>query len=336
MSTAPSAAPNPALIFETLNAYQKTEALKAAVELELFTHIADGASTVPEIAKRTQASERGIRILCDFLTIIEFLHKTGAVYTNSPTAQVFLNKHSPNYIGSMAHFLAHDHLTEHFHNFAGSVRKGGTVSKGTLGPEDPIWVEFARSMAPFIAMGAQIVAKIVANPGEPQKTLDISAGHGLFGLMVARENPLAHIYAADWSNVLQVAKENAAKFQVAERFHTIPGSAFETDFGSDYDLVLVPNFLHHFDIPTCTNLLKKCHKAMKKGATLAISEFVPNEDRISPPMAASFSVQMLGGTDAGDAYTFKELSKMATEAGFGNPRSQPLEPTPQTLVLATA
>jgi 2-polyprenyl-3-methyl-5-hydroxy-6-metoxy-1,4-benzoquinol methylase len=336
MSTVAPPTPNPALIFETLNAYQKTEALKAAVELDLFTHIADGASTVAEIAKRAHASERGIRILCDFLTIIEYLSKTDGRYSNSPTAQVFLNKHSQTYIGSMAHFLAHDRLTENFHNFAGSVRKGGTVAKGTMAPEDPIWVEFARSMAPFIAMGAQIVGKIVAKPGEPQKILDISAGHGLFGLMVARENPLAHVYAADWANVLQVAKENAGKFQVAERFHTIPGSAFETDFGSDYDLVLVPNFLHHFDTPTCTDLLKKCHKAMKKGGTLAIPEFVPNEDRISPPMAAAFSVQMLGGTDAGDAYTFSELSKMATDAGFRDPRKQPLDPTPQTMVLATA
>ncbi len=337
MSTVPSAsAPNPGLIFDTLNAYQRTEALKAAVDLEVFTHIADGASTSPEIAKRSKASERGIRILCDYLTIIGFLTKADGEYSNTPTAQAFLNKHSPAYIGSMAHFLGHPELMACFHDFTGSVRKGGTVSKGTLAPEDPIWVEFARSMAPFIGMAAEVVAKFIAKPGEPQKTLDISAGHGLFGLTVARANPLAHVYAADWANVLEVAKENAAKFGVSERFHTIPGSAFDTDFGSDYDLVLLPNFLHHFDIPTCTSLLKKCHRAMKKGAVLAISEFVPNEDRISPPMAAAFSIQMLGGTDAGDAYTFKELNKMASDAGFHDVTSQPLDPTPQTLVLAKA
>ena len=72
------------------------------------------------------------------------------------------------------------------------------------------------------------------------------------------------------------------------------------------------------------------------GATLAIVEFVPNEDRVSPPMAASFVIQMLGGTEAGDAYTFAELSGMVTKAGFRESSQQPLAPTPQTLVLAKA
>ncbi len=336
MSTHGTAVPDPGRIFETLCAFQQTEALKGAIELEIFTHIAEGASSVAEIARRAQASERGMRILCDYLTIQGFLGKTDEHYSNSPTAEVFLNKRSPAYIGSMATFLAHPGLMECFHDMAGSVRKGGTVSQGTLAPEDPVWVEFARSMAPFMTMTAEIVAKVVARPGEAQKVLDISAGHGLYGLMVAKANPSAEIYAADWANVLEVARENAAKFGAAERFHTIPGSAFDSDLGSGYDLMLVPNFLHHFDPPTCVKLLRKLRGAMKPGATLAIVEFVPNEDRISPPMAAAFSLQMLGGTEAGDAYTFRELSEMVSEAGFSESQQQPIAPTPQTLILAKA
>jgi 2-polyprenyl-3-methyl-5-hydroxy-6-metoxy-1,4-benzoquinol methylase len=336
MSTQTGAAPDPGLIFETLCAFQQTESLKAAIELEVFTHIADGASTSVEIAKRAKTSERGMRILCDFITIRGFLAKADGHYANTATSQVFLNKRSAAYIGSMANFLAHPSIMECFHDMAGSVRKGGTVSRGTLAPEDPIWVEFARSMAPFIAMGAGALAKFVARPGEEQKVLDISAGHGLFGLMVAKQNPSAQIYAADWVNVLEVASENAAKFGAADRFHTIPGSAFESDLGSGYDLVLVPNFLHHFDIPTCVGFLRKLHATMKPGATLAIAEFVPNEDRVSPPLAAAFSIQMLGGTEAGDAFTFRELSQMIGDGGFKDCRQEPLTPTPQTLVLARA
>jgi len=54
---------NPLPIFNALNAYQQTMALKGAIELELFTHIAEGAVTAPEIAQRCHAAERGIRIL---------------------------------------------------------------------------------------------------------------------------------------------------------------------------------------------------------------------------------------------------------------------------------
>lgn len=336
MSPNQSAGPDPGRIFETLCAFQQTEALKGAVELELFTHIADGASTVPDIAARAHASDRGVRILCDYLTIQGFLHKHDGRYSNSATAEVFLNKRSPAYIGSMATFLAHPRLMECFHDMAGSVRKGGTVSHGTLAPEDPVWVEFARAMAPFMATTAEVVAKIVALPATAQKVLDISAGHGLYGLMVAKANLSAQIYASDWANVLEVARENAAKFGLAERFHTIPGSAFDSDLGSGYDLVLVPNFLHHFDPPTCVKFLRKLCAAMKPKATLAIVEFVPNEDRISPPMAAAFSIQMLGGTEAGDAYTFREFSQMLSEAGFTDIQQQPLAPTPQTLVSGIA
>jgi hypothetical protein len=321
---------------ETLCAFQQTEALKAAIDLKVFTHIAQGATTVAAIAQREQSSERGMRILCDYMTLQGFLSKADGRYANSPTAQVFLNQQSPAYIGSMANFLAHPGLMECFHNLAGSVRKGGTVSKGTLAPEDPVWVEFARSMAPFIGIVAGMAAGIVARPGEPQKVLDISAGHGLFGLLVAKSNPAAQIYAADWANVLEVAKENAAKMGLESRFHTIPGSAFDSAFGSDFDLVLVPNFLHHFDAAGCVKLLQKVRAAMKPGATLAIVEFVPNEDRVSPPLAAGFSIQMLGGTDAGDAYTFPEYNRMLREAGFSEGHPQALTPTPQTLILAKA
>jgi hypothetical protein len=109
---------------------------------------------------------------------------------------------------------------------------------------------------------------------------------------------------------------------------------FEVELGTGYDLVLVPNFLHHFDKTTNTALLAKLRRAMKTGGTIAIVDFVPNEDRVSPPTAASFSLQMLGATDGGEAYTFSDLDRMLAAAGFSDRRAQPLGPTPQTLVTA--
>jgi hypothetical protein len=103
---------------------------------------------------------------------------------------------------------------------------------------------------------------------------------------------------------------------VSERYHLIPGSAFETDFGGDYDVVLIPNFLHHFDVPTCTALLKKVRGALKAGGRAAVLEFMPNADRVTPPTAAAFSMIMLVNTPSGDAYTFAEIESMAKNAGF--------------------
>src|SRR5436309_367522 len=105
-STSP--APDPALLMQALNAYQQTYALKGAIDLGIFTHIAEGATSAAEIAGRAKASERGTRILCDYLTVIGFLTKTGGAYGLTPTAAAFLNRHSPSYLGSAANFLAHD------------------------------------------------------------------------------------------------------------------------------------------------------------------------------------------------------------------------------------
>ena len=61
------------------------------------------------------------------------------------------------------------------------------------------------------------------------------------------------------------------------------GDAFTVDWGTGYDVALMTNFLHHFDAATCTTLLKKVAASLKPGGRIAVLEFVPNEDRISPP-----------------------------------------------------
>jgi SAM-dependent methyltransferase len=326
--------PDPGVIMDALCAFQLTQALKGAIELDVFTHIAAGAVTAEAIAERAGTSERGMRILCDYLTTRGFLGKTQDRYTCSPTAAVFLDKRSPSYIGSIANFLAHERIVKTYSDLAGAVRKGGTMTTSTVSPNDAVWVEFARSMAPFLGMVAGLLAPIVATPGQPQKVLDVAAGHGLFGLRVAQANPSATVYGTDWEDVLKIALENASALGVADRYRTIPGSMFEVELGTGYDLVLVPNFLHHFDKTTNTALLAKLRRAMKTGGTIAIVDFVPNEDRVSPPTAASFSLQMLGATDGGEAYTFSDLDRMLAAAGFSDRRAQPLGPTPQTLVTA--
>jgi len=184
---------------------------------------------------------------------------------------------------------------------------------------------------------SQAIADILGVAGAgPMRVLDIAAGHGIFGIAIAQRNPQAEIVAVDWAGVLQVAAENAAKMGVAARHTALAGDAFKVDYGTGYDVALVTNFLHHFDVPTCTRLLKKVRAAMKPGGTVAILEFVPNEDRVSPPPAAAFSMVMLSSTPAGDAYTFSELQKMLTEAGFKDASHVRIGPTPNSAVLGTA
>jgi|SRR5947209_5284125 len=330
--------PSPELFFQTVNAYQQTAAIKAAVELDLFTAVGEGARSARELAARCRASERGVRILCDYLVVVGFLTKEGGGYGLTPDSSVFLDRRSPAYMGGTLEFLLSPMLTGGFEDLASAVRKGGTVASegGTVAPENPVWVKFARAMSPMMAMPAQAIAGIVNGAGGRKlKVLDIAAGHGLFGITIARQNPEAEVVALDWPNVLEVAKENARAAGVAGRYGTLEGSAFDVDFGAGYDVVLLTNFLHHFDPPTCEGLLRKVHAALAEGGRAFTLEFVPNEDRVSPPVAAAFSMMMLGGTPAGDAYTFAEFERMFRNAGFSRSELRQLPATPEQLIIST-
>jgi len=204
-----------------------------------------------------------------------------------------------------------------------------------MGPEHPVWVEFARAMAPVMALPAQLMAKFVDEKRDrKQRILDIAAGHGLYGIAFARNNPQTEVVALDWPNVLEVAKDNARNAGVADRYSTIEGSAFTVEYGQGYDLVLLTNFLHHFDPPSCETLLRRVHSSLADGGRAVTLEFVPNEDRISPPDAAAFSIMMLAATPNGDAYTFSELERMFSNAGFGRSEIHPLPPSLEQVVIS--
>jgi ubiquinone/menaquinone biosynthesis C-methylase UbiE len=329
--------PSPELFFQTANAYQLTAALKAAVELELFTAVAEGKRDAQSIAERCNASERGVRILADYLVVTGLLTKDADGYGLTRDSAVFLDRRSPAYMGGSLEFLLAPKLTANFEDLAGVVRKGGTLASegGTVSVENPLWVKFARAMAPMAAMPAEAIAHIVLDGRQGRmKVLDIAAGHGLYGIAFARQNPEASVVALDWRAVLEVAKENARAAGVAERHSGIEGDAFDADYGEGYDVILLTNFLHHFDPPTCVRLLKKVRAALADGGVAVTLEFVPNADRVSPPVPAAFSLMMLTGTEGGDAYTFAELERMFAEAGFSHSEARPLPASPQQIIIS--
>lgn len=333
------AIPNPGLVFEMMQAHQRTAALKAAIELDLFRAVGEGPGDVASLARQCAASERGIRILSDFLVICGVLHKEGGQYRHTPTSALFLDPRSPACLATVAHFLGNPAMCEPYNHLADIVRNGRTVlpGDGSVEPENPVWVQFAETMAPMMApMAGPLGGLVLEGSTEPMHVLDIAAGHGLFGIEIAKQNPQAQVTALDWSPVLHVALENARKAGVHERYNMLPGSAFDVEYGGPYDAVLLTNFLHHFDQPTCVGLLKKVRAALKPGGRAATLEFVPNEDRVSPPMPAGFSLTMLATTADGDAYPLSELTAMYEEAGFGGIMAHPIPMSPHTVVMGRA
>jgi cyclopropane fatty-acyl-phospholipid synthase-like methyltransferase len=241
------------------------------------------------------------------------------------------------FLGDSVNFFLSPMQRRGFDELTNAVKNGGsTITKdGSLDPESPMWVYFARGMAGMMMPAAQMIAGHLGFDSRQKiKVLDIAAGHGIFGIVVAQKYPNAEIYAVDWANVLEVATENAEKFGVSDRHHLISGNAFDVEFGDGYDVVLLTNFLHHFDEETNISLLRKIRNSLSDAGKVITLEFIPNDDRISPPSEAMFSLVMLAGTPAGDAYTFAELREMFEAAGFSRNQHIPLTPMPQHLVVS--
>ena len=338
-STQAQAPLNPGIVFDMVQAVQKTAALKAAIDLDIFRAVGQGPGDVASIARHAKASERGIRILCDFLVINGLLIKEGNCYRHTPNSAAFLDPVSPACVASVAHFMTRPELIQGLTGLADVVRAGRTQlpGEGSVEPENPLWVEFAEKMAPMMGpMAGPLGAVVLEGHEGPIRVLDIAAGHGLFGIEIAKQNKQAQVTGLDWAPVLRVALKNAEKAGVQDRYNMLPGSAFDVEFGGPYDAVLLTNFLHHFDKATCVGLLKKVHSSLKPGGKAATLEFVPNEDRVSPPMPAGFAMTMLTTTASGDAYTFSELNAMYDAAGFKGTKAHPIPMSPHTIVMGNA
>lgn len=325
---------SPERIFHMMSAHVATQALRGGLELGLFTAIGEGNTTVPALAARIGASERGTRILADYLCVAGLLSKADDSYSLAPDAALFLDANSPAYMGLASKFLHHPVLMHAASDIAEVVRTGKSIlgGAGTIEDENPVWEDFARGMVPMMTPPAQFIAEL-AGPG-PLKVLDIAAGHGIFGIHIAAKNPEAEITALDWPAVLKVAAENAQRHGVAERWTPLPGSALSIDYGTGYDLVLLTNFLHHFDEADCIGILRRVHAALKPGGRVITLEFVPNPDRVTPPISAAFAMTMLLNTPAGDAYTLSQFESMFRAAGFASTEQVPTGPMPEQVLVS--
>jgi 2-polyprenyl-3-methyl-5-hydroxy-6-metoxy-1,4-benzoquinol methylase len=318
---------SPQAFFETINAFHRTGALKAAIELDVFTAIADGCDTPDELARRCATSLRGMRILCGALVGLGMARLDGSRYALTRNAALFLNRRSPAYLGDAAKFLASSEIVARSVDLASRMREDASRVDAVVAAEHPVWLEYARAMAPIMAPTAEQIAQLEGacrSRSAPLRVLDVAAGHGLFGIAVARWFSHARVVALDWEGVLNVARENASAAGVLDRFEFSPGDAREAVYDACFDLVIVANFLHHFDAQTCLTLLRRIERSLSPDGLVVIVEFVLNEDRASPPAAVTFALTMLELTEGGEAYTGRELVELLSTAGLPACRIAPL------------
>ncbi len=322
-------------VYDICLSYQKTAAMAAAVKLNIFTVIGSSRLEAGHIAERTGCSTRGVRILCDFLCVIGLLEKNNGLYFLPDAAARFLDRSSPDCMADIIDFFgAPATLSMVMDDPALYVRSGGAAGVSHVSPDNPVWIAFAQAMVPFAAVEAKRTAAYITKKAlQPRTVLDVAAGHGLFGIEVAKLRMEASVTAIDWPGVLEIAKQNAAGEGLSARYSFLSGNAFELDWGCGYDLILLANILHHFDPDDCVRMLQKAHRSLGARGSVFVIEMIPNPDRVSPPEQAAFAFFMLATTPHGDAYTAHEYEAMANRAGLSLADSMRLLPTAQTLMV---
>jgi ubiquinone/menaquinone biosynthesis C-methylase UbiE len=311
--------------------------MEAAIQNGVFDAVDAGPKTVGETATATGASERGLRAIMNALVGLGLLAKSAdEQYSLTPESAAFLVSSKPSYMGGFLR-RASTHMVPRWLELSDIVRTGQSkvqANQETTGVE--FFQGFVADLFPLSYPATQVLATDLGldKATAPVRVLDIAAGSGVWGIGLAKRSPQVSVTAVDWAGVLDVTRNMVGKHGLTDRFTFIAGDLNTGDFGSGYNVATLGHILHSEGEQRSRALVKKVFQALAPGATIAVAEFLVNDDRTGPPNGLIFAVNMLMGTDAGDTWSFNEIAGWLKEAGFENART--LEsPGPSPLILAT-
>ena len=312
----------PERIMQFIWGYAPTLIIEAAVHHGVFDALDQSPKTIAELSRKTGASRRGLTAIVNALVGFNFLARKGDRYSLTPESSAFLVSTRPGYLGGLFKHMSSQSIPKwlQLERVVRTGKPAQAINSQQSGAA--FFVEFVESLFPLSYRTAGILGEHLKLPRtkKPVNVLDIAAGSGVWGIALAQQSPRVRISAVDWPQVLKITKNVAKRCGVAERLKTIPGDLLKVDYGTGYHVATLGHILHSEGVERSKQLLRKVFKALEPGGTIVIAEFVPNDERTGPPNALIFAVNMLVNTEAGDTFTFAEMSKWLREAGFQKPR----------------
>ncbi len=278
-------------------------ALAAAVELDLFSHIAAGRTTAEQVAEGASTSVQGTGRLLDALCGMGYLKKSGRRYKLQRTAAEHLVRGKPLYIGDAT--TLGKMMMAPWSMLAETVKSGRPLQADLSAEERQV---FFSKLVPAIFPGGFLAPTLREAPAGSGAAQDQASARYRRGA-AAWSIPFAKaLKQADYPAVTQVTRQYAERWGVGDRYDYLEGDFREVDFGGGFDLAILGHIIH--------GELKRTHDALSDGGMLLIGEFVPNDERSGPALPLLFGLNMLLHTPAGDVFTMREYREWPGEAGF--------------------
>jgi ubiquinone/menaquinone biosynthesis C-methylase UbiE len=308
---------SPRRLMRILGDFANSQILDASIEYDFFTLIHKGLQSAEEIARAAGTDARATRIVLDSLPALGLIEKRGGKYFLTPTADVFLVKEKPSYVGDFRHVALA--LWDGMAHLKESLKTGKPRSRMDTGAELQVWEKLVLGIIVIAEPAAKALCDIlkIGSARKGIQVLDIAGGSSIFGMTILSRDPSAQVTQLDWPNVNAVAKKANKERGLDGKIRFIDGehhtAPIETNY---YDLVLASNFCR-FESPRGNQeLFAKAYSALKPGGIFVVNDFVPNEERTEPTFALRFSVYTLTHTPEGECWTLSQYSDWLQKAGF--------------------
>jgi hypothetical protein len=293
-----------------------TATLHAAVKLDFFTHLADTPMSADHLATTIRADPRGIAMLLHALVAMDLLTKEGETFHCTESSRIWLSKNSDSYMGHI--IMHHYNLVTGWHRLDEAVMTGAPVrSRLSHDAADKERENFLMGMYNLASLIAPRLASQINLTGR-KRLLDLAGGPGTYAIHFCRQNPEMSAVVFDLPTTGPFAEQTIQKYGLSERISFVGGDITSEEPGNGYDVIWVSHLLHSESPEKSAGIIQKATGSLNSGGLLLIQEFILDDDKTAPLFPTLFSLNMLVGTPAGQAYSQSELAAIMSGAGLSN------------------
>jgi hypothetical protein len=304
--------------------------LHTAVELDVFSVLAEGPMTAGAAANALNVTEDGLSRLLNALTAMQLLDKKGDTYTVTQASRAYLCKDSGEYMGYLVSH--HHHLSTPWSRMDEAITTGKPFRSSVEEIGGRQIESFLMGMHNTASFHAPLIAERMDLTGT-RRLLDLGGGPGTYSIHFCKRFPGLEADVFDLPTSRSFAVANIDNHGLKERIGFIDGNFNSDEYPGPYDAVWMSHILHGEGEEACRGITGKAAKALEPGGKIFIHEFILDNDGASPLFPALFSINMFLHTEKGKSYTEAELNGMLAASGFKDIQRLPVRTPTQSGVI---